>query len=515
MYAWIALAGVVAFGLFLGPLNSTCCLVGPQAEYASIQAALDAAAPGSTVVVLPGVYRENIVIDKPVRLLNVQRTLLGALSNGNQYLIQAADDARPAVEVRAPNVTFQGFIVRGGSAGVRVSSTRNVQIVGNRVLQSAGAGIEVAFSERVGVVSNWVSSHPGVGIHLQDSRHVRVLDNELQRNATGVRLSATYRALLKANTFKQQTQRAVSLDRSPDNALVANRFSGNAGGVLLRDSPNTALRANALEAGPQGLWVEGDGTSDYVQDIDTSNTVGERPVIYLVGLRDRKLKENLEPGYLALVNARDVEIQGLTVSNRPHGLLLVGSRGITVEGATLDGNGTGILALDSHGLTFKDTVVLNSAGDGLRFERSEGLALDHVTVNASGGHGLYVSGGSALTLSDSRLVANGGSGARLIGVRNGELRGNVLTQNGLQAVLLQESEGIGVRDNVLSQNPIGVSLERARGNAVERNAIRENEWGVFLQASSDNTIVDNTFADNARGDVRGYLENNRIQPTDD
>src|SRR5262245_21114719 len=54
----------------VGPADGSC----PDAVVSRIQSALDAATPGSTIVVCAGIYEEQLVVTKPVRL----RALPGA-----------------------------------------------------------------------------------------------------------------------------------------------------------------------------------------------------------------------------------------------------------------------------------------------------------------------------------------------------------------------------------------------------------------------------------------------------
>jgi hypothetical protein len=96
----------------------------PSADYPSIQAAVTAAAPGSTILVCPGVYNEQVRIPKPLRILgedfaNQDAPIVkpvGAVPNSTSL---ASGNPVTAIIVadHAQKVEIEGLTVDGSTAG--------------------------------------------------------------------------------------------------------------------------------------------------------------------------------------------------------------------------------------------------------------------------------------------------------------------------------------------------------------------------------------------------------------
>ena len=506
--AWWVLAAVLALGLVLGPMNSVCCFVGLKAEYKTIQAALDAAQPGSTIVVFSGIYLENLVINKPVRLVSAQHTMFSPLLNSQRPLLQARQEDLPSIRIQASGVTLQGFTVRGGASSVSVQDQHHVWILDNQLLQSK-RGITMERSQEIWVEKNRIAAD--VGMSVQDGQHIRVISNTFDVASAGMQLAGTRRALIKDNVLRGYAEGAVTLDHSPQNALVNNRFESQAPGLLLLQSPRTAMRANRLPAGARSFWIEGDVLEDFLHDIDGSNTVGDLPLLYLNGLKNRALKPGLKAGFLALVNARNITVKGLQVSDLPLGLLLVNARGITISDSAFQNTRSGIKAFQSSEIAVSDVTVTGSLEDGMRFERCKDVQLERLTLSASGGNGVYALAGENFSLQGSRITSSQASAVWLEGISLGTLSGNQLADNGLYAVSLKGVRQVSLQDNVLQTSQTGLYLDASNHNTVESNAIQKNQLGISLKDSADNTITKNILTLNLHGSFQGLLENNLIQ----
>src|SRR5688572_7677442 len=111
----------------------------------SIQEAIDKAAPGDMVQVLPGVYVESVTVAKD-RLV-----LVGMEYEGERATLRAkdAEENEPlekAITVRANGATVQGFVIEGFSAlGVEIAADgfREVTLQDLFILNSGLLGVSV------------------------------------------------------------------------------------------------------------------------------------------------------------------------------------------------------------------------------------------------------------------------------------------------------------------------------------------------------------------------------------
>jgi parallel beta-helix repeat protein len=102
-----------------------------NADFTSIQAAVDAAQPGDLIRVCPDVYPESVVVDKPLTLngdSNAVETIdcfaptLGELPGDQQVIVDPADAGFSiAFKLEADDIILEGFVVQGASVGVDAS----------------------------------------------------------------------------------------------------------------------------------------------------------------------------------------------------------------------------------------------------------------------------------------------------------------------------------------------------------------------------------------------------------
>jgi hypothetical protein len=81
---------------------------GGSADYATLTAALDAVMDGDTILVYPGTYTGNHVIDHAVTVTGNGTPVLVGLTE------DALDEAGDVVAIAADDVVFEGFAIREG-----------------------------------------------------------------------------------------------------------------------------------------------------------------------------------------------------------------------------------------------------------------------------------------------------------------------------------------------------------------------------------------------------------------
>lgn len=169
----------------------------------SIQATVNAAPPGTTLRILPGVYRETVYIDKDgIRLIGVidggeWPTLDGegrlndaVLYSGNNIVVEnlrIRDYKGNAIMGQAGN-NFEirnNLIIDSGVYGVFPQLGRNGIVEGNVISGIADAAIYVGMSDNVHVAHNEVFDSVA-GIEIENSRHAIVENNYVHHNTGGI-----------------------------------------------------------------------------------------------------------------------------------------------------------------------------------------------------------------------------------------------------------------------------------------------------------------------------------------
>ena len=123
--------------------------VSPQGQYQTIQAAVDAADAGDTILVGPGIYRENVdVYQRPRLVLRADKSNPGNATS-TEVIIEAADPGKPIIKLSyARAAVIDGFILRGavGSAGISLGYIAENIKVANNTIESNKVGIFIDYS---------------------------------------------------------------------------------------------------------------------------------------------------------------------------------------------------------------------------------------------------------------------------------------------------------------------------------------------------------------------------------
>jgi len=260
--------------------------------FRTIQAAVDAVddsdVRGGFVYILPGRYRENVVIKRVVSLIGV----------GNVYL-EALDPKRPTILVSnglesRPIEMITGLEIFGGKTGIELVDARVKMIARNRIrgypsfgsplLTNAGIWIERAVVAIDGIFGNEISDaasgiflkqgavvesirdsiiqHTGWGIGLQDDAKVfSIRTNTFQNNQTHIRMTGNGLAYILSNQMLLAEQGGIIVEAERASLTIENNFIANSNmvGIYLAcqpDSTEILFRVDSKCPGQQGPRFE-------------------------------------------------------------------------------------------------------------------------------------------------------------------------------------------------------------------------------------------------------------------
>ena len=168
----------VALGLYTVSSVAEAATIRVPADQGTIQAAIDSARNGDVVLVLPGVYTENVRLEGKTitlasRFLNTRES-----KDIEKTVIDGA--GKTAVEVKkvGPETRIVGLTIRNGDDGILCSS--KIQILNNRIINNTD-GID--YEGGGGICrSNLFQGNRDDGVDLDGSCEVTVQDNRIRNN---------------------------------------------------------------------------------------------------------------------------------------------------------------------------------------------------------------------------------------------------------------------------------------------------------------------------------------------
>jgi len=251
--------------------------------------------------------------------------------------------------------------------------------------------------------------------------------------------------------------------------------SSHENGVLLWYSGNNVLEENEISNNSYNFGVFGGSFSDFNNVIDTSNTVDEKPIQYLIGVEDEVFDNQTETGVLYLINSINVTVRNLNLMKNGHAVFCYNMTKSVIENVTTSGNSYGIYLQDSSG-----NFVRNSDC----FEDWVGICLQDSDYNVV----------------ESNTVGNCEKGISLYEADNNNLIGNTVFNN-FYGIRFFSSHLNEISHNNLVENSEQVSLYFSHQNTWD-NGFEGNFWSDYVgpDTNRDGLGDINQTIDNANKD---------------
>lgn len=290
------IAIIILFVLMLTPVDTFAEDYKVEAGQ-SIQDAIDQAKNGDILIISPGLYKENIVINKEITIKGENGAIIDGGAKGN------------VVKVTASNIVLDSLTIENSGFGQEDSGIyiekANGNVIRNNILQNVHNGIYIANSSGNKLLENKISSYEahfskrGNGIHmfkggkhLLDRNHIskvqdgiyfdftkgiEVTGNRISDSRYGMHFMFSGNVLAERNIVERNVTGFMVMDSETIEFLgnkVTDHFHFRGFGILIYETKDVLIEGNEIKRNSTGLSLEDGADSLINRNLIAANQIG-------------------------------------------------------------------------------------------------------------------------------------------------------------------------------------------------------------------------------------------------
>jgi len=420
-------------------------------------------------------------------LFSSPRTCIADTSESIYIRADGSVDPSTAPISSMDNVTYA---FNGNINNSIVVEKSNIIIDGNGyTLQGSGLGkaFDLSGVNNVTIKSTDISArksgrdaHPNYGIYLYSSSFSTISGNNITDNYyAGIYLSESSNNNIIGNNITRNYH-GIYLQYSLNSTMVGNNITNNGfflpfppiptrtHGIELAFSSGNFLRNNVMADSDFNFGVLGGALSDFINDVDVSNSADGKPMYYWVSRRNVEVP--LDAGYVALVNCTNVRIENLTLAKNMQGILLAYTNYTTIVGnhITNNWNGISLWYFSDYNDIFGNNITEND-GVGILFAMCSNNTASGNNITSTNDFGIYFNESS-----------------------NNNIIGNNITRN-YHGIYLQYSLNSTMVGNNITNNYYGIGLLSSYNSKFHHNNFMGNIQQVHFYDSGYSNVLDDGY----------------------
>lgn len=263
--------------------------------------------------------------------------------------------------------------------------------------------------------------------------------------------------------------------------VYSNKITNSDYGIYIHHSTKNVLRNNQLNNTGSLFVTYSPLLSDlpsFVNDIDTSNTVNGKPIIYWVNQHNKAVPPNA--GQVILVQCSNIEVQNLNLTGNSCSLMLVYTEKSTIT---------------------KNSITNSSVYGVFVYRSSDNSMTENIVENSS--YGCYFWYSSNNIIRANVVTANNQNGIQIFGSNNNTIKANEISLNSQGVYVDSQSVGNSILDNMIQENSeYGVTVSWSSNITISENNIERNGNGILVDNSVNNRIIGNTVKENVGWGIR-------------
>jgi parallel beta-helix repeat protein len=511
------------------------------ATHKSINQAVAAASSGDIIYMKPGIYDEEVTVDKTITIkpLTGEKGIILLDGSDKEIGIKIAADGCSIEGLTLKNYTQAGIMIESNGNTIRncqfVNDAPGVMIKGSAQNTIEGNSMRDCKSGVVswsGASQNVISKNNIEGgmasIILKDVGKDSILDNELSKGSVGIAVENSSTIRISTNIIKDSILFGINLYNTSDCTLTDNIYSGNKRGMYFTTANRTQLSNESIKDALYGITME-NSNDNIINKCNISNTREA------VGLRISSRNSvsdnsfwNITDMSLDLEYSDGNSITGNRIAKGEGGILMMESSANRLQGNILKEISQALLVEGTIEKSYDNSIDESNTIDGKPIvyiygqsdNRIEGREMAHLTLaycsnftvakNTITNDALFLFGSKSNKIIDNNVSKV--YGILLMDSSQNEVRNNTLKGNKFSGIYLISSSSNNLSQNTASQNSQnGISLRSSNSNNIYRNVIEENNGaGIWLNQSNDNQIFGNNISSNPTGVLLINSSNNRI-----
>ncbi|TLZ63817.1 MAG: hypothetical protein E6K13_04330 [Methanobacteriota archaeon] len=512
-------------------------------NFGIIQPAVTTGGDGDTVLVDPGLYVEQVVVDAgiDVRATTPGTATIRAPAPGSRttFTIPSSGRAWDAiVQVKADDATIEGFVIdgfgRGGCSALftGIMMHGGLDMIARDNLVTGVKDTPFAGCEGVGIAVYPDTSGVPATAEISGNTIIDYSKGGIVVNNDGALANVHDNVVTGIGPTGVIAQNGIQFGfggegRASGNTVSGNWYSAcgdyltcfNAAGILVVESSGVQVEDNTLSGNQAGINLFATNAVDIQENVisgsawaiivDSSdsvtveeNTIGVPTVmsnavqaigIWALASNDVSVAENSidfggavpAVGTLEGISFRDSS--GSVVHNTVRSVRMASSNFGIQTGLGIAVGGAGVVSISRNSISDyqKGGIVVGRIGDGLRNDNIA-ATIDHNSVIGVGVTSLIAQNG--IQVADGTVAE----------VKGNEVSGNwygpcgdYLTCFNAAGILVIEANAVLVRGNSLADNQAGVNLFHADDAQIRENTIKRSAWAVIVDTSDGVRVEEN------------------------
>nr|WP_282571316.1 nitrous oxide reductase family maturation protein NosD [Methylonatrum kenyense] len=345
---------------------------GIDPEQGPLQAHIDAASAGSTLVLGPGIHAGGVVIDRPLTLRGEPGAVIDAGGQGDVIRVQAED-----VSIQEVILRNSGFDLTAMNAAIHAERGAHRLHVEGTVMEDVAFGLWLWHLRGPRVIGNRISGSEAIrsqdrgdGIRLFNVEDGLFADNEVRHTRDGVYIDTSSEVEFRGNRFSD-LRYGIHYMYSHHGRIIDNRTTRTRSGFALMMSNHLEVRGNRSER---------DRNYGFLLNFVNYSELADNVVDGVTGWAGAANTEHgvtlgAEGKGLFIYNAQSNEVRDNRIANSEIGVhLTAGSEGNRIHGNSFVNNRTQAMYVstrpqewshEGRGNYWSDYLGWDLGGDGI------------------------------------------------------------------------------------------------------------------------------------------------------